>query len=209
MITPVILTYNEGHNIESTLASLAWASRIVVVDSASTDQTEKIARSFGNVSWFVRGFDNHCSQWRYAIGETSITTEYVLALDADMRPSAAFHQEMEEFLKLNRFAGAWVPFEYRVLGTRLFGSVYPSQIRLFRTKQVRIAQAGHTQVFNVDGELYRFRSKLIHEDHKAVSRWLNNQMEYASLEAARIRCARSTNLKDRLRLAGVSPAIWG
>jgi glycosyltransferase involved in cell wall biosynthesis len=209
MVTPVVLTYNEDHNIESTLASLAWARRIILLDSGSTDGTERIARSFQNVEWHVRRFDNHRAQWNHAIHETAILTEYVLALDADMRPADGFQDELTRFLGKREFAGAWIPFEYRVLGRGLVGSIYPPQIRLFRKSALRIDQPGHTQVFTVDGPLYRFRAKLIHEDRKPLSRWLKNQSEYAALEAARIRSAEKIGLKDRLRIAGVSPAVWG
>lgn len=208
MVTPVILTYNEDRNIEATLASLAWAPRVVLLDSGSTDRTEQIARCFGNVSWFKRDFTDHLSQWRYALQETSISTEYVLALDADMRPGLGFRDELRKFLDRRQFAGAWIPFEYRVLGHGLLGSIYPAQVRLFRRRDVHIDQPGHTQVFHVNGPLYRFRSKLIHEDHKPVSRWLDSQMKYASLEAARIRIAPKKALKDRLRLVGISPAVY-
>src|ERR1700736_1453549 len=188
-VTPVILTFNESSNIKITLSALAWAQRVVVLDSGSTDQTEQIARSFGNVDWFVRGFDNHRAQWLHAIHQTSITTDYVLALDADMRSGVGFQDELDAFLERVEFAGAWIPFEYRMLGRGLMGSIYPEQIRLFRKDQVRIDQPGHSQVFAVNGTVYRFRSKLIHEDLKPVARWLSNQVKYASLEAARIKCA--------------------
>jgi glycosyltransferase involved in cell wall biosynthesis len=209
MVTPVILTFNEGCNIKSTLASLEWAPRVVVLDSGSTDQTEQIARSFCNVNWFVRQFDSHRLQWLYAIHETSITTDYVLALDADMCPGVGFQDELDAFLKCGKFAGAQIPFEYRILGRGLVGSVYPTQIRLFRKNQVRIVQRGHSQVFEVNGSVCRFRSRLIHEDLKPISRWLNNQMKYASLEAARIACAPKKSIKDWLRITGISPAIVG
>ena len=208
-VTPVILTFNEGSNIKTTLASLQWALRVVVVDSGSTDQTEQIARSFGNVEWFVRGFDSHREQWLYAIHETSVRTNYVLALDADMRPGVGFREELDAFLERGDFAGARIPFEYRILGRGLMGSIYPAQIRLFRKDQVRIDQAGHSQVFEVTGTVCRFRSQLIHEDLKPLNRWLNNQVKYASLEAERIRSATRRKFKDWLRLAGISPPIWG
>lgn len=208
-VTPVVLTFNEDSNIQTTLASLAWAPRVVVLDSGSTDQTERIARSFGNVNWFVRGFDNHRAQWLYAIHETAITTDYVLALDADMRLGVGFQDELDAFLKRGAFAGAWIPFEYRILGRGLMGSIYPAQIRLFRKDQVRIDQPGHSQVFVVNGEVCRFQSQLIHEDLKPVSRWLSNQVKYASLEAARIKSAQKRNFRDWLRMAGISPPIWG
>lgn len=208
-VTPVVLTFNEDSNITTTLASLAWAPRVVVLDSGSTDQTERIARSFGNVNWFVRGFDNHRAQWLYAIHETAITTDYVLALDADMRPGVGFQDELDAFLERDAFAGALIPFEYRMLGRGLMGSIYPAQIRLFRKDQVRIDQPGHSQVFVVNGAVCRFQSQLIHEDLKPLSRWLSNQVRYASLEAARITCAPKKSFKDWLRVAGLSPAILG
>jgi glycosyltransferase involved in cell wall biosynthesis len=208
-VTPVILTFNEAGNIKATLDSLQWAARIVVVDSGSTDQTERVARSFGNVDWFLRDFDNHRAQWLYGIHETSIATDYVLALDADMRPGEGFQSELEAFVRHKEFAGAWIPFEYRMLGRDLMGSIYPAQIRLFLKDDVRVEQPGHTQVFEVSGPTVRFHSQLIHEDLKPMGRWLSNQVKYAALEAARIKCTPKRSFKDWLRLAGMSPPIWG
>ncbi len=88
-ITPVVLTFNEEVNLRRTLDSLHWAERIVVLDSGSTDQTEAIARSYSGVDWRTRPFDNFRSQWEHTFHQTDITTEYVLALDADMEVSPA------------------------------------------------------------------------------------------------------------------------
>jgi glycosyltransferase involved in cell wall biosynthesis len=207
--TPVILTYNEQSNIESTLLSLEWADRVVVVDSGSTDRTEEIARAFSNVAWFARVFDSHRSQWHYAIHETSVDTEYVIALDADMRPGVGFVEELKRRFADRTLNGAWVPFEFRIVGTALPGSIYPAQIRVFRKDLVQIRQPGHTQVFEVAGPVCEFRSKLIHEDRKAVGRWVQNQIRYAWLEAARIKSCSHLSFKDRLRVAGISPVVWG
>jgi hypothetical protein len=208
-VTPVILTLNEASNIQLTLASLEWAPRVVVVDSGSTDQTEQIARSFPNVAWFFRDFDNHREQWLYGIHKTCIDSDYVLALDADMRPGLGFEDELRMFVEGGHLAGGVIPFDYRTLGRNLMGSIYPPQLRLFQKGEVHINQPGHTQIFEVGGPVAKFRSHLIHEDLKPISRWLTNQLKYASLEAGRIKCSGSRNLKDRLRLAGVSPPIWG
>ena len=92
-VTPVILTYNEEPNLGATLTSLTWASRIVVVDSGSSDRTAEIARSFPNVAWFVREFDSHSAQWSFAVHGTSVDTRYLLALDADMVDSKGWSRE--------------------------------------------------------------------------------------------------------------------
>jgi glycosyltransferase involved in cell wall biosynthesis len=207
-ITPVILTFNEEPNIEATLSSLSWARKIVVVDSGSSDRTAEIARSLGNVRWFVRTFDSHAAQWSFGVHSTGIDTRYVLALDADMRPGPGFREELARFTERPGQA-ALVPFEYRMQGRPLLGSIYPAQIRVFGKDTVHIAQRGHTQVFTSAAPLYRFRSKLIHEDLKPFSRWVVNQLQYASLEAERIRSAPAQSFRDRLRQSGISPAIWG
>jgi glycosyltransferase involved in cell wall biosynthesis len=207
-ITPVILTYNEEPNIEATLASLTWAPRIVVVDSGSSDRTAEIARSFANVAWFVREFDSHAKQWWHAVHRTAIETRHVLALDADMLPGAGFQEELVRFTEYRNQA-ALVPFEYRIQGRPLPGSIYPAQIRVFEKDVVRIEQHGHTQVFTTSAALYHFRSKLIHEDRKPFGRWVANQLQYAALEAERIRTTPAPSFRDRLRQSGISPAIWG
>ncbi len=45
-LSVVIITLNEEANLARTLASVAWADEIVVVDSGSTDRTREVAESF-------------------------------------------------------------------------------------------------------------------------------------------------------------------
>src|ERR1051326_9007851 len=82
-ITPLILTYNEAPNIGRTLQQLSWARDVVIVDSYSDDATLSIAAEFPQVRIFQRRFDTHKEQWNYALTETGISSEWVLALDAD------------------------------------------------------------------------------------------------------------------------------
>ena len=207
-LTPLILTHNEEANIEVTLTALRWARRVVVVDSGSSDRTARICRSFPNVAWFVRLFESHAMQWSYGVHATSIDTRYILALDADMRPAAGFVDELARFTEQPGRAGL-VPFEYRLQGRPLLGSIYPAQVRVFGRDEVRIEQRGHTQVFSSAAPIYRFHCKLIHEDRKPFGRWVTNQLQYAALEAERIRTAPAQSFRDRLRRSGISPAIWG
>ena len=46
-ISVAIVACNEAENIRRTLASVAWANEINLVDSGSTDETVGIAKSFG------------------------------------------------------------------------------------------------------------------------------------------------------------------
>ena len=67
-ITALILTFNEAPNIARTLQKLVWVRQVIVLDSFSTDETEKIARGFANVTFIQRQFDNHTAQWNFGLG---------------------------------------------------------------------------------------------------------------------------------------------
>jgi glycosyltransferase involved in cell wall biosynthesis len=208
-VTPLILTYNEEPNLRRTLESLGWAHRVVVLDSGSTDATEAIAKSFANVDWHVRPFDSHLAQWRHGVYGTGIMSEFVLALDADMSVPRLFVEEMACLMRKQKYHGAMTPFEYRILGHPLSGSLYPAQLRLFKHDRVTIGQVGHTQEFIADGPIYRFKTRLILDDRKSFERWALSQVSYSKLEATRIDARSRMRWRDHLRALGLMPAIAG
>ena len=211
-VTPVILCWNEAPNLERTLQALQWARRVVVVDSGSTDESEALARAYPNVDWRLRAYDDFAGQWQFAVAGTGIETEFALALDADMAVTPAFVAELEAGFCRSGCDGGLVRFQYRLDGRRLLGSVYPPQLRLFRPAEVRITQPGHTQEFAIAGRTYRFSAPVIHDDRKPLARWVQSQVKYVELEAARIeRAGGRLGVKDRLRLTGLAPwpmAAW-
>ena len=206
-LAPAVLTFNEEPNLRRTLESLRWAARVVVVDSGSTDATERIARSFPNVEFFVRRFDCYQNQWRFAVSETGITADFVLALDADMAATPAFVTEFEEEFLTGGFAGGLVPIQWCYFGKPLLRSFCPPQLRLFRREAVQIAQPGHAQEFTVRGTVRSFTAGVWHEDRKSVERWLNSQANYSRQEEERLRQQRALRPRDRLRGTGWMPAV--
>jgi glycosyltransferase involved in cell wall biosynthesis len=206
LVTPVVLTYNEAPNIARSLDTLRWARRVVVLDSGSTDGTERTARGFANVSWYVRPFDTHGRQWEFAVRETGIDSPFVLALDADYQVPPAFVDELRERFVTGAYAGGIAGFEYRVLKQPLLGTVYPAKPVVFRPEQLRIEQPGHTQEMRVDGPMYRFAARLVHEDRKAVARFVSSQIKYAELEARRL-SAGGARWQDRVRKTGLMPLV--
>jgi glycosyltransferase involved in cell wall biosynthesis len=209
LITPVLLTFDEEPNIRRALEGLTWAAEVVVVDSGSSDNTEAIARSFRNVRWLVRPFDNHAAQWRFAIQSAGSRSQYVLALDADYQVPAAFVQELQHHFADKAYNGAVAGFDYRIGGRTLMGSVYPSKLVLFRPEKVQIGQPGHTQELWIDGPIYHFAARLVHDDRKPLDRFFRSQLEYSRLEAARLARGASTRWQDRVRRLGVMPLLAG
>lgn len=202
-ITVVVLTHDEAANLERTLASMIWAPRVLVIDSGSTDATLEIAARFANVMLVSRPFESHGRQWSFGVTHPSITTRFVLALDADMSVDARFVAELDERFLPGAWVGATVPFAFAIDGRRLLGSFYPRQLRLFDRTRVRVDDRGHTQEFTIDGPVYRFRSRVLNDDRKSVERHLASQIAYSRRECARIRAGDRLRFRDRLRRLGI------
>ena len=202
-VTPLILTYNEEANISRTLNRLPWAERVVVVDSYSEDKTVSIAESYDNVDVVQREFDGHTSQWNYGLDQ--IGTEWVLSLDADYQVPSSFVEEARTRDPASTVAGYRSSFTYCVFGRPLRANLYPPRIVLFRNDRAQYVQDGHTQRLAVDGSVQELDTTLRHDDRKSLSRWLDNQRQYARLEAEKLTDAEGLDLPDRLRTTDV----WG
>jgi glycosyltransferase involved in cell wall biosynthesis len=203
-ITPVILTYNEAPNIGRLLEKLTWARDIVVVDSLSTDSTVALVTSMSTARLFRRPFDSHAMQWTYALTQTGIKTEWVLALDADYILTDGLVAEMAALEPEAVIGGYSVRFDYCVAGEPLRGSLYPRGTVLFRRSKARYVQHGHTQHVVVDGTVGRLVGRIRHDDRKPLARWLSSQQRYARLEAEHLLSSPYSSLgrADRIRLLG-------
>ena len=207
-ITPVILTYNEAANIGRTLKALHWAKRIVVVDSFSDDQTEQICLELENVEFLQRRFDQHATQWNFAI-EQNITSEWILALDADHVLSDELINELKLLQPAKETNAFWASFIYLINGKPLRQSLYPPVISLYRNGQASYQQDGHTQRLAIDGKIDQLNNKIMHDDRKSSRRWLSSQWNYAQQEVVKLQQERWSDLSlaDRARKSGLAPLI--
>jgi len=87
----VIPTPNEAWQIAEALASLRWADEVIVADGGSTDDTVAIARAHGARVIEVKG-PTIAAQRNAAIA--AARNQWVLALDADERVTAALREEL-------------------------------------------------------------------------------------------------------------------
>src|SRR5215213_5431025 len=188
-VTPLILTYNEAPNIARVLEGLSWAREIVVVDSFSSDDTTAIASSFANVRVVHRAFDCHRNQWEFGLRQTQITTDWVLALDADYIVTTDFVNELRILKPSQNTAGYRARFIYCISGKRLHSGIYPPVTVLYRRSAANYVQDGHTQRVSLDGRIEELRSPMLHDDRKPLRRWLESQTRYTKLEAQKLRAA--------------------
>ena len=185
-ITPVILTYNEEPNITRTLERLVWARDIVIVDSFSDDQTLTLAAQTPQTRVFHREFDCLANQWNFALNATGITSEWVLALDADYVLTPELVEEVKRLAPAPDFAGYRARFVYCIQGRPLRGSAYPPVTVLYRRRGASYRQDGHAHRVVVEGEIANLRAPILHDDRKPLGHWLRAQEKYMKLETQKL-----------------------
>lgn len=198
-ITPVILTYNEAPNIERSLQKLTWASRIVVVDSYSTDETLDLISVYPQVEVLQRKFDTHTNQWNYGIEQ--VKTAWVLSLDSDYVLTDDLISELKHLCPSDDTDSYLVKFQYCVFGQPLRGTILPPRQLLFRKDRSTYINDGHTQLLTVKGKSAYLSKTIFHDDRKSLSRWLWAQDRYMVIEAEKLLKTPDASLSfgDRLR----------
>jgi glycosyltransferase involved in cell wall biosynthesis len=201
-VTPLLITYNEIDNIERTLAPLAWARRIVVVDSGSTDGTLAVLERDPRIEVHHRPFDTFADQCNF--GLSKIPTEWVLSLDADYELSDRLVAELRTLWPSDLHAGFRARFVYRIYGRPLRGSLYPPRVVLYRVNRARYENEGHGHRVRVSGEIVDLRAPIFHDDRKPLTRWLSSQLKYAAREAVHLIDAPRERLStaEKIRLMG-------
>ncbi|HLS18979.1 MAG TPA: glycosyltransferase family 2 protein [Paracoccaceae bacterium] len=94
-ISVFIITKNEEARLGRTLAAVAWAEQIIVVDSGSTDRTLEIAAAAG-AEIHHRDWQGYGQQKSFA--ESLCRHDWVLNLDADEVVTSELAEEIRAFL---------------------------------------------------------------------------------------------------------------
>ncbi|MEL6224751.1 MAG: glycosyltransferase family 2 protein [Cyanobacteria bacterium J06627_8] len=198
-ITPLILTYNEAPNIRRTLNQLTWASRIVVIDSYSTDATPDILKRYPQVEIIQREFLSFADQCNF--GLTQIRSEWVLSLDADYVLSDDLIHRLKELKDNSAIDGYSTPFKYCVFGKPLRGTLLPRRTVLYRTAKATYQEDGHAHRVQVEGATALLAEHIYHDDRKPLSRWLWAQDRYMVLEVKKLQATPASELSwgDRIR----------
>jgi glycosyltransferase involved in cell wall biosynthesis len=189
-ITLVVLTLNEEINLSACLESArGFTQHMFVVDAGSSDRTRDIARGFG-ATVVDHPFETHATQWQWALAHLPITTDWVLALDADQQVTPELASELRnlEPSALNAFAGAYIKRRqvFRDHWIR-HGGYYPKYLlKLFRRDKVVINTADLVDHhFYVDGPVRKMDGDLIEANKKEddISFWIEKHNRYAVLLA--------------------------
>jgi glycosyltransferase involved in cell wall biosynthesis len=198
----MIITFDEAPNIGRVLDRLKWASRIIVIDSGSTDGTLKILEAYKQVVVNHHPFVDFGSQCNFGLNQ--ISSPWVLSLDADYELSEELVQEIGELEPSDEIAGYRARFIYRMFGRPLRGTLYPARTVLYRKSKATYRNEGHGHRVVVDGRVQTLDGRIYHDDRKPLARWMTSQQRYAREEASYLLAAAPEKLSrtDKIRLMG-------
>lgn len=137
-ITAIILTRNEKDYIEDCIKSIQRvASRIVVVDSFSEDNTVDLAKKAG-AEVYQHEFYNYSKQYKYAVDIAKVKTKWILRIDADERLTEESADELNKLCNENEntdVSGIVLRFYNMFLGKPMYhGGMYPwKKLSVYKT----------------------------------------------------------------------------
>jgi len=182
-LSAVIITYNEQRNIGRCIDALRGiADEVLVLDSFSNDDTERLCRERG-ARFEQHAFDGHIEQKNRALGMA--TYDHVLCLDADEALNDELHAAILsvknnwqhdgcEMNRLTNYCGQWIHHS----------GWYPdTKLRLFdRRKGQWGGQNPHDKVV-LQGNVQHLHGDILHYSYYTVEEHLQRAHKYANIAA--------------------------
>jgi glycosyltransferase involved in cell wall biosynthesis len=180
-----IQTLNEEKNLPACLDSVAWADDIHVLDSFSTDGTERICRQRG-VHFYQRKYEGRGPHQNWAMQNIPWKYPWVFYLDADEHMTPPLRDEIRAIAadpaerrvafwcgRKNFFRGKWLRF-----------SMPPGHImRFFKPPHIRFERLANP-VPVVDGPVGYLRNHFLHYNFsKGLAEWIERHNRYSTYEA--------------------------
>ncbi len=186
-VSAIVLTRDESVNIDRCLASLGWASQIVVLDSGSTDDTVRRATAAG-AEVVMEPWRGYGAQREFALRLPQLRHDWVYFVDADEWVSDGLANEVarvltdashDAFAQRFRlvFQGRWIRHCGWYRGSWI--------VRLLRRSANSFDGTPFGERPQVTGTIGRLRHDLVDEDRKGLASWLRKHVGYAELEVAR------------------------
>lgn len=193
-VTVYLPVLNEEENLPAALASVSWASEVIVVDSGSTDATTSIA---GDAGARVIQFAYHLGgpkKKAWLLENVPPKNQWTLLLDADERIPDQLRAEISSAIESNAIDGWYVDRDLVFMGRRLNCFSPNWNMRLFRSGSARMEDFGLSDVPGTgDNEIHEhvivrgrtgyLNTPLLHDDYRGLTTWLERHNRYATWEA--------------------------
>jgi glycosyltransferase involved in cell wall biosynthesis len=189
MFSIYILTHNEELDIGACIESALLSDDIIVVDSLSTDGTEKIVTEYAQnypVRFVPHAFESHGKQRTWMLQNVPHKHEWIYILEADERMTPELFQECLSAIKHPDYVGYYVAERVMFMGKWIRRSTqYPRyQMRLLRPDKVWFDDYGHTEREVYEGSVSFLKETYPHYTcSKGFSRWIEKHNRYSTDEA--------------------------
>jgi glycosyltransferase involved in cell wall biosynthesis len=195
-ISVIVPVKNEGHQLARCLESVQWADEIIVVDSASTDDTQAVAERCGArvVQFQPQGTWPKKKNW--ALETVPLRHEWVLLLDADEVLQPPARAEIARIVADRNAAvrGYWINRRFFFMGRWLRHCYYPNwNLRLFQHRFGRFERltsedtdSGDVEVHEhvvIDGATARMQTELDHYAFPTIGDFVEKHNRYSNWEA--------------------------
>lgn len=189
-VTIIIHSLNEEVNIPFALDNVIdWADQVCVMDSDSTDGTQRIVREKG-----AELYSRTCTreglveQRNWALENIPFRNEWVFILDADEHMEDSLKSEVERIVRSDDGGkdGYWCRFKLIFMSRWIKrSSMYPSwSLRLFRHKLVRYEKRDvNSHPLVKPGREGYLQEHIQNEDRRSFSYYLRRMDEFSTLEA--------------------------
>ena len=188
----IILTFNEEIHIERCIRSVQLvATRIVVIDSFSTDRTVDIARSLG-AEVIQRKWKNYADQFQWGLDYCAMETGWTMRIDADEYLEPDLQAELLRVLPYlpESVIGVYIKLKVIYRGKWIkYGGIYPlTLLRIWRSGKGRIEQRWMDEHIVIpDGaQTVVLKSHSVDSSLKGVTFWIDKHNRYATREMADI-----------------------
>jgi len=186
---------NEAANLPRCLASVRWVDEIFVVDSASSDGSQRIAEELNArvVQFDFNGTWPKKKNW--ALENLPFRNEWVFILDADeVLPPEAEEEFDRAIAEAGEIAGYWINRRFMFMGRWLRHAYYPNwNLRLFRHSLGRYEKLTEAATESGDNEVHehvvvrgptgRLRCEIDHYAFPSVEVFVEKHNRYSNWEA--------------------------
>lgn len=204
----LILTYNEEVNLPHALRSVGgWANRVFVLDSGSTDGTERVACD-GGAEFVSHPWEGYARQKNWALDHLPFESPWVFILDADEAVTPEVRDEMARICARPVAevpeSGFYVNRYLIFMGSRIRHCGYfPSwNLRLFKRGTARYEERPVHEHMVLQGKAGHLKGLLSHEDRRGLEYYVAKHNRYSTLEAEAIFFGQNGTPGLRPRLTG-------
>jgi glycosyltransferase involved in cell wall biosynthesis len=183
-LSAIVITFNNERTIRRCMESLRWVDEIVVVDSGSTDSTQRICREMGAHVHATEDWPGYGPQKNRALERS--TGDWVLSVDSDEWITPELRAAIQRTLaEPASFAGYAIPRRSSFCGRYMRHSGWwPDYVlRLFRREAGRFTDDQTHERVVVNGRTGRLKEPMMHEAITNLDQMLAKMNAYSGSSA--------------------------